>query len=433
MFSRTTGITRGKEILPACSFKELPRLSLAAAFPPLRSLHSIAASLSSQAAAAAPPADSSGSTAAAAPDAASSPLVDSKETGESQESVLALKGEESCSIVPPEGSYAQELLEHIRRVERDRRQRQLVDPQFSRMKDKMKAAYESGNTKEYQRLRAETKQFLKQHGIGVLPTSFLQMLLLGLAISLSTPAIRAISADPFNWKSFAVEQPAWLESLALPDASGLAAAVCWLVFVSTMAAGWMVSAKIQKRCPSPPASSGFASPGVMRGFGLVAATTFAFYSGTQLPAAALLFLVPAFALQSALMRIFRLRSVESLLHLVPEGLRPLQQTYLGLLQRRQPALMAAWKRRARDPRYREAAADAAAAGAAATSRAVLQLWKELSSESAAAGPAKLQTWAQQVAAKQQQQQQQLRLQQQQKRFRCYAAAAAPQQLLPRNV
>ena len=28
--------------------------------------------------------------------------------------------------------------------ERDRRQRQLIDPQFSRMKEKMKAAYEAG-------------------------------------------------------------------------------------------------------------------------------------------------------------------------------------------------------------------------------------------------------------------------------------------------
>lgn len=74
--------------------------------------------------------------------------------------------------------------------ERDRRQRQLVDPQFSRMKDKMKHAYETGNMQEYQRLRVETKKFLKKHGIAVLPTSFFQMLLLGLAVSLSTPAIR---------------------------------------------------------------------------------------------------------------------------------------------------------------------------------------------------------------------------------------------------
>lgn len=118
MFSGTTGITHEKESLSACSFKELPRPSLAAAFPPFRSLHSIATSLSSQAAAAAPSprANSSGSSAAAAPDAASSPPVDSKETVEPQESVLALKGEENYSADPPEGSYAHELLEHIQRV-----------------------------------------------------------------------------------------------------------------------------------------------------------------------------------------------------------------------------------------------------------------------------------------------------------------------------
>lgn len=118
--------------------------------------------------------------------------------------------------------------------ERDRRQRQLVDPQFSRMKEKMKVAHETGvrprvqdlvalhfrenhlvssllhfklvhlaetirwpdvmfcaqSTAEFQRLRAETKLFLKKHGVGVLPVSFFQMVLLGLTISFSTPAIR---------------------------------------------------------------------------------------------------------------------------------------------------------------------------------------------------------------------------------------------------
>ncbi|OEH74021.1 hypothetical protein cyc_01748 [Cyclospora cayetanensis] len=326
--------------------------------------------------------------------------------------------------------------------ERDRRQRQLVDPQFSRLKEKMKMAHEAGNTQEYQRLRIETKQFLKKHGIGVLPTSLFQMLLLGVAISLSTPAIRAMAGDPDRWRGFAVEQPGWLESLALPDSSGLTAVLCWLVLVSTMAAGWMVSSKIQKRTPSAHMSSTLSSPLVMRGASVGAATIFALYSGMQLPAAAVLFLVPAFVVQSAFMRIFRLRSVESALRkppsssgaelsssiphhtlldagnrslievitfvilcvyepdFVPEGLRPLQQTYLALLERREPALAAAWKRRASDLEYSEKVAEATAGGADVTSRAIVQLWKELAQKEGVAAPQHLKTWAEQVAEKQ---------------------------------
>ncbi|CDJ29988.1 uncharacterized protein EMH_0054290 [Eimeria mitis] len=119
--------------------------------------------------------------------------------------------------------------------ERDRRQRQLIDPQFSRMKEKMKEAYKAGNTQEYQRLRLETKQLLKKHGVGVLPASLLQMVLLGVAISLATPAIRCISGDVWRFKSFAVEQPGWLSSLSLPDTTGLTAGLCWLALASTMA------------------------------------------------------------------------------------------------------------------------------------------------------------------------------------------------------
>lgn len=44
-----------------------------------------------------------------------------------------------------------------------------------------------------------------------------------------------MAGAPLAWKGFAVEQPGWLESLALPDSSGLAAVLCWLVLVSTMA------------------------------------------------------------------------------------------------------------------------------------------------------------------------------------------------------
>ncbi|XP_026193344.1 uncharacterized protein LOC34618705 [Cyclospora cayetanensis] len=306
----------------------------------------------------------------------------------------------SCPEDPADVSYAQELLQHIREIERDRRQRQLVDPQFSRLKEKMKMAHEAGNTQEYQRLRIETKQFLKKHGIGVLPTSLFQMLLLGVAISLSTPAIRAMAGDPDRWRGFAVEQPGWLESLALPDSSGLTAVLCWLVLVSTMAAGWMVSSKIQKRTPSAHMSSTLSSPLVMRGASVGAATIFALYSGMQLPAAAVLFLVPAFVVQSAFMRIFRLRSVESALHFVPEGLRPLQQTYLALLERREPALAAAWKRRASDLEYSEKVAEATAGGADVTSRAIVQLWKELAQKEGVAAPQHLKTWAEQVAEKQ---------------------------------
>ncbi|CDJ48513.1 hypothetical protein, conserved [Eimeria brunetti] len=186
---------------------------------------------------------------------------------------------------PPEGSYAYDLLQHIRQAaegtgegvscswfidwilalkltlgvpwsialpaagcllrlltlpiavdsERDRRQRQLVDPQFSRLKDKMKAAYEAGNTAEYERLRLETKSFLKKHGIGVLPVSFLQMLLLGIAISLSTPAIRSMAREPMDHKGFALEQPIGLQSLALPDKSASLAFASWAILISTMA------------------------------------------------------------------------------------------------------------------------------------------------------------------------------------------------------
>ncbi|KAL8431383.1 hypothetical protein Efla_001738 [Eimeria flavescens] len=297
--------------------------------------------------------------------------------------------------------------------ERDRRQRQLVDPQFARYKEEMKAALQSGNTQEYQRLRVEAKAFLKKHGVSVIPTSLSQMLLLGLAVSFSTPAIKQMAADPFAWKSFAVEQPAWLESLALPDTSGLSAALCWLLLVSTMAAGWVVSAGIQRQSLSPlPAGEGglrgLSSPSVTRGLSLGAATLFAFYSGTQLPAAALLFLVPAFGLQSLFVRLFRLRAVERSLHFVPEGLRPLQQTYVGLMERRSPSLVAAWRQQtARGPPGGPPAKDdfaAAAAGdAAATSRCMVALWRQAAAQrsgaaAAAAAGSRLQTWASVVAA-----------------------------------
>lgn len=49
-------------------------------------------------------------------------------------------------------------------------------------------------------------------------------------------------------------------------------------------AGWMVSAKIQKRSPSVRAATGTSSPVVTRGASLVAATIFAVYGGMQLPA-----------------------------------------------------------------------------------------------------------------------------------------------------
>ncbi|KAL8454561.1 hypothetical protein Emed_000282 [Eimeria media] len=336
--------------------------------------------------------------------------------------------------------------------ERDRRQRQLVDPQFSRYKEEMKIAYETGNTQEYQRLRVEAKAFLKKHGIGVLPTSLVQMLLLGLAISLCTPAIsrsgsisssspssaadnywrmhclglsgaeweasaacillfcvRAMARDPSSWKDFAFEQPAWLQSLALPDSSGLSAALCWLVIVSTMAAGWMVSAKIRRQSPSSSlpdnlALPGISSPFVLRGVSLGAATLFAFYSGTQLPAAALLFLVPALGVQSLFMRLFRLRPVERSLHFVPEGLRPLRQTYLNLMERREPALVATWKQRVAqgskggNPSFSEAAAG----DAAAVSRSLVELWRATEQKRGAGGASHqtLKTWADVVANKQ---------------------------------
>ncbi|CDI81026.1 hypothetical protein, conserved [Eimeria acervulina] len=144
----------------------------------------------------------------------------------------------------------------------------------------------------------------------------------------------------------------------------------------------------------------------------------------QLPAAAVLFLVPAFALQSAFMRLFRLRSVERLLHFVPEGLRPLQQTYIEMLQRRQPALIAAWNRRSADPKYSDAVAEATAGGAAATSRAMVELWRDMTRNTPAAAaaaaaatnaagvqPHKMKTWAEQVVAARKQQQQQQHRQQ----------------------
>ncbi|KAL8272702.1 hypothetical protein Esti_003406 [Eimeria stiedai] len=287
--------------------------------------------------------------------------------------------------------------------ERDRRQRQLVDPQFSRYKEKMKIAYETGNTQEYQRLRVEAKAFLKKHGIGVLPTSLVQMLLLGLAISLSTPAIRAMARDPSSWKDFAFEQPAWLQSLALPDASGLSAALCWLVLVSTMAAGWMVSSKIRRQSPSSSLPDNLAlprlsSPLLLRGVSVGAATLFAFYSGTQLPAAALLFLVPALGVQSLFLRLFRLRPVERSLHFVPEGLRPLRQTYLNLMERREPALVAAWKQRVAEGHQ----ADAAAGDAAAVSRSLVELWRVTAQKRGAAGVShqSLKTWADVVSSRQ---------------------------------
>ncbi|KAL8435655.1 hypothetical protein ACSSS7_002316 [Eimeria intestinalis] len=293
--------------------------------------------------------------------------------------------------------------------ERDRRQRQLIDPQFSRYKEKMKIAYETGNTQEYQRLRVEAKRFLKKHGIGVLPTSLVQMLLLGLAISLSTPAIRAMARDPMSWKDFAFEQPAWLQSLALPDASGLSAALCWLVLVSTMAAGWMVSSKIRRQSPSSSlpdslALPGISSPLILRGVSVGAATLFAFYSGTQLPAAALLFLVPALGVQSLFMRLFRLRSVERALHFVPEGLRPLRQTYLNLMERREPALVATWKQRVAQASQggSSSISDAAAGDAAAVSRSLVELWRITAQRRGEGGVShkSLKTWADVVSSKQ---------------------------------
>ncbi|KAL8450801.1 hypothetical protein Emag_003089 [Eimeria magna] len=294
--------------------------------------------------------------------------------------------------------------------ERDRRQRQLVDPQFSRYKKEMKIAYETGNTQEYQRLRVEAKAFLKKHGIGVLPTSLVQMLLLGLAISLCTPAIRAMARDPFGWKDFALEQPAWLQSLALPDTSGLSAALCWLVLVSTMAAGWMISSKIRRQSPSSALPDnlglpGISSPVVLRGVSLGAATLFAFYSGTQLPAAALLFLVPALGVQSLFMRLFRLRSVERGLHFVPEGLRPLRQTYLNLMERREPALVATWKQSVAQQGPKGGASslsDAAAGDAAAVSRSLVELWRASAQKRVTAGAShqSLKTWADVVSSKQ---------------------------------
>lgn len=113
-----------------------------------------------------------------------------------------------------------------------------------------------------------------------------------------------------------------------------------------------------------------------------------------------MFLVPAFALQSAFLRVFRIRCVERGLHFVPEGLRPLQQTYVALLERREPALVAAWKRRAGDARSSDRAAEAAAGGAAATSHAIVQLWREISQNVGVAAPQHLKTWAEQVADKQ---------------------------------
>ena len=224
--------------------------------------------------------------------------------------------------------------------------------------------------------------------------------------------------------------------------------------------------------------------------------------------AAVLFLVPAFALQSAFMRLFRLRSVERLLRklnsllllrsltnpslaaaaaeaaaaaaeaeaaaaaakrktlillalfsfhfiiiveylvdtafllrflpecallffvffcisdFVPEGLRPLQQTYIEMLQRRQPALIAAWNRRSADPKYSDAVAEATAGGAAATSRAMVELWRDMTRNTPAAAaaaaaatnaagvqPHKMKTWAEQVVAARKQQQQQQHRQQ----------------------
>lgn len=162
----------------------------------------------------------------------------------------------------------------------------------------------------------------------------------------------------------------------------------------------MVSSKIQKRSPSVRAATDTSSPLVARGASLVAATVFAVYSGMQLPAAAILFLLPAFALQSAFMRIFRFPPVERGLHFVPEGLRPLQQTYVTLLERREPALVATWKRHLANAQSGDAVAEATAAGAAATSRAMVQLWKQMVQADLAA-PQYFKTWAQQVAQKRQ--------------------------------
>lgn len=85
---------------------------------------------------------------------------------------------------------------------------------------------------------------------------------------------------------------------------------------------------------------------------------------------------------------------------VPEGLRPLQQTYIALLERREPALVAAWKRRAGDAQSSDVVAEATAGGAAATSRAIVQLWREISRNDGVAAPQHLKTWAEQVADKQ---------------------------------
>ncbi|CBZ55174.1 conserved hypothetical protein [Neospora caninum Liverpool] len=230
-------------------------------------------------------------------------------------------------------------------AERDIRLRGLHGAEFMELNKMLKEKQRVGlGSPEFLKEREKVKKFIEAHNLSVFPMSSVQMLFIGITISLFSYALRNMAVRVEEFPAFIAEHPGWFETLALPDPTLATTFLTIFGGLSILIAGWMVSDKLKKF--SPVKSTGPLSPAAARLLPSVIIIAYATFMGTAFPGGLVLLLLPAAFLQIILARLFRLRSVTRALNFVPDSAKPLHAVHADILRQRVPELVKEWEKSA---------------------------------------------------------------------------------------
>ncbi|KFH09641.1 60 kDa inner membrane protein [Toxoplasma gondii VAND] len=228
-------------------------------------------------------------------------------------------------------------------AERDIRLRGLHGAEFMELNKMLKEKQKVGlGSPEFLKEREKVKKFIDAHNLSVFPMSSVQMLFIGLTISLFSYALRNMAVRVDEFPAFIAEHPGWFETLALPDPTLATTFLTIFGGLSILIAGWMVSDKLKKF--SPIKTTGPLSPATARILPSVFIVAYATFMGTAFPGGLVLLLLPAAFLQIILARVFRLRSVTRALNFVPDSAKPLHAVHADILRQRVPELVKEWEK-----------------------------------------------------------------------------------------
>ncbi|KEP63488.1 UNVERIFIED_CONTAM: hypothetical protein HHA_312430 [Hammondia hammondi] len=228
-------------------------------------------------------------------------------------------------------------------AERDIRLRGLHGAEFMELNKMLKEKQKVGlGSPEFLKEREKVKKFIDAHNLSVFPMSSVQMLFIGLTISLFSYALRNMAVRVDEFPSFIAEHPGWFETLALPDPTLATTFLTIFGGLSILIAGWMVSDKLKKF--SPIKTTGPLSPATARILPSVFIVAYATFMGTAFPGGLVLLLLPAAFLQIILARVFRLRAITRALNFVPDSAKPLHAVHADILRQRVPELVKEWEK-----------------------------------------------------------------------------------------